>query len=392
VTRARNGRAGPRLDPLHALTAWRGLDTLARSGPTTHPSKVIPRRSQLSDRIGIAVVGTGDWGANLVRNYANLAGARLVAVCDSDPQRLARTAAQYPGVRAVASVADVARDAEVQGVVVAASAVSHYALAKALLEAGKDVYVEKPLTLEVAHAEELCRLARAKGRTLMVGHLLLYHPGVQYLKKAVTERAIGDLLYIYCQRVNLGKVRQDENALWSFAPHDLSVILHLIDQEPVDVTARGSAFLQPDVEDVVFVDLRFPSGQTAHVHVSWLDPHKLRKFTVVGSQKMVVFDDMEASEKIKVYDKGVDIRTGQVVSYGDALTVRSGDILIPKISLQEPLKLECLHFVECVRERKAPLSDGVGGLRVVKVLDAAQRSLKSGGQPVTIEPLPQEVA
>ena len=337
-------------------------------------------------------MGTGDWGANLVRNYANLAGARLVAVCDSDPQRLARTAAQYPGVRAVASVADVARDPEVQGVVVAASAVSHHALAKALLDAGKDVYVEKPLTLEVGDAEELCRLARAKGRILMVGHLLLYHPGVQYLKKAVSERAIGDLLYIYCQRVNLGKVRQDENALWSFAPHDLSVILHLIDQEPIDVVARGSAFLQPGVEDVVFVDLRFPSGQTAHVHVSWLDPHKLRKFTVVGSQKMVVFDDMEASEKIKVYDKGVDIRTGQVVSYGDALTVRSGDILIPKISLQEPLKLECLHFVECVRERKRPLSDGIGGLRVVKVLDAAQRSLKGGGQPVTIEPLPQEVA
>jgi predicted dehydrogenase len=336
-------------------------------------------------------VGTGDWGANLVRNYASLAGARLVAVCDADAQRLARTAAQYPGVRAVANVSDVARDPEVQGVVVAASAVSHFPLAKTLLEAGKDVFVEKPLALEVGHAEELCRLAKSKNRVLMVGHLLLYHPGVQYLKQLVTERAIGDVLYIYCQRVNLGKVRQDENALWSFAPHDLSVILHLMDQEPVDVVARGSAFLQPGVEDVVFVDLRFPGGQMAHAHVSWLDPHKLRKFTVVGTQKMVVFDDMEASEKVKVYDKGVD-RVGQVVSYGDALTVRSGDILIPKISLQEPLKLECLHFVECVRERKRPLSDGVGGLRVVKVLDAAQRSLDRGGQPVTIEPLPQEVA
>jgi len=345
----------------------------------------------LSDRIGIAVVGTGDWGANLVRNFANLAGARLVSVCDADPQRLAKTAAQYPGVRAVADVADVARDAEVQGVVVAASAVSHYPLAKALLEAGKDVYVEKPLTLEVPHAEELCRIAKQKGRVLMVGHLLLYHPGVQYLKKMVTEKQIGDLLYIYCQRVNLGKVRKDENALWSFAPHDLSVILHLMDQEPVDVAARGAAFLQPDVEDVVFVDLRFPGGQTAHVHVSWLDPHKLRKFTVVGTQKMMVFDDMEASEKIKVYDKGVD-RAGQVVSYGDALTVRSGDILIPKISLQEPLKLECAHFVECVRDRKRPLTDGLGGLRVVKVLDAAQRSLKNGGTPVAIEPLPLEVS
>jgi len=336
-------------------------------------------------------VGTGDWGANLVRNYASLPGARLVAVCDAEPQRLARTAAQYPGVRALASVADVARDPEVQGVVVAASAVSHYPLARALLEAGKDVFVEKPLALEVGHAEELCRLAKAKGRVLMVGHLLLYHPGVQYLRKLVVERQLGDVLYIYSQRVNLGKVRQDENALWSFAPHDLSVVLHLMDAEPADVVARGSAFLQPGVEDVVFVDLRFPSGQTAHLHVSWLDPHKLRKFTVVGSQKMAVFDDMEASEKIKIYDKGVD-RMGQVVSYGDALTVRSGDILIPRISLQEPLRIECLHFVECVRERKRPLSDGIGGLRVVKVLDAAQRSLQGGGQPVAIAPLPQEVA
>ncbi len=344
----------------------------------------------MSERIGIAVVGTGDWGANLVRNFANLPGTRLVSVCDAEPQRLAKTAAQYPGVRAVGDVGDVARDPDVQGVVVAASAVSHYPLARTLLEAGKDVYVEKPLTLEVGHAEELVRLAKAKGRVLMVGHLLLYHPGVQYLKKMVVDGQIGDLLYIYCQRVNLGKVRKDENALWSFAPHDLSVILYLMDQEPVDVAARGAAFLQAGVEDVVFVDLRFASGQTAHVHVSWLDPHKLRKFTVVGTQKMMVFDDMEASEKIKVYDKGVD-RAGQVVSYGDALTVRSGDILIPRISLQEPLRLECLHFVECVRDRKRPLTDGIGGLRVVKVLDAAQRSLKAGGQPVTIAPLPVEV-
>jgi predicted dehydrogenase len=312
-------------------------------------------------------------------------------VCDSDPARLAKTATQVPSARALATVDEVAAAADVHAVVVSASAVSHYPLARRLLEAGKDVYVEKPLALEVPHAEELCRIARDRGRILMVGHLLLYHPGVRYLKQAVAEGALGDLLYIYSQRVNLGKVRRDEKALWSFAPHDLSVVLHLMGQEPVDVTARGSAFLQAGVEDVVFVDLRFAGGQMAHVHVSWLDPHKLRKFTVVGTQKMIVFDDMEASEKIKVYDKGVD-RAGQVVSYGDSLTVRSGDILIPKISLQEPLRLECLHFIECVRERRKPLTDGLDGLRVVKVLDAAQRSLARGGAPVAIAPLPQEVA
>ena len=337
----------------------------------------------MSETIGIAVVGTGDWGANLVRNFSRLPGAKLVAVCDADAARLARTAAQYPGVRALADVAEVCAAGDIQGVVVSASAISHYPLAKQLLEAGKDVYVEKPLTLQVAHAEELVKIAKEKGRILMVGHLLIYHPGVQYLKKLVTEGSLGDLYYLYSQRVNLGKVRRDENALWSFAPHDLSVILHLLDAEPIDVVARGSAFLQGKVEDVVFVDLRFPGGKLAHVHVSWLDPHKLRKFTVVGSQKMVVFDDMEASEKIRIYDKGVD-KGGQIVGYGDSLTVRSGDILLPKISLQEPLTLECRHFVDCIRERKPPLTSGEDGLKVVKVLAAAQASLAQGGAPVPI--------
>lgn len=337
----------------------------------------------MSETIGIAVVGTGDWGANLVRNFSRLPGAKLVAVCDADAARLAKTAAQYPGVRPMADVSEVCAAGDIQGVVVSASAISHYPLAKQLLEAGKDVYVEKPLTLQVAHAEELVKIAKEKGRILMVGHLLIYHPGVQYLKKMVTEGSLGDLYYLYSQRVNLGKVRRDENALWSFAPHDLSVILHLLDAEPIDVVARGSAFLQGKVEDVVFVDLRFPGGKLAHVHVSWLDPHKLRKFTVVGSQKMVVFDDMEASEKIRIYDKGVD-KGGQIVGYGDSLTVRTGDILLPKISLQEPLTLECKHFVDCIRERKQPLTSGEDGLKVVKVLAAAQASLAQGGAPVPI--------
>ena len=341
----------------------------------------------MSESVGIAVIGTGDWGANLVRNFSRLPGATLVGLCDSDANRLARTVAQYPGARGFAHVDEVCAASDVRAVVVSASAVSHYPLAKQLLEAGKDVYVEKPLTLEVAHAEELVRIAQQKGRILMVGHLLLFHPAVTYLKGMVDRGELGDLYYLYSQRVNLGKVRKDENALWSFAPHDLSVILHLLGQEPIDVVARGSAFLQGKVEDVVFVDLRFKGGKMAHVHVSWLDPHKLRKFTVVGSQKMVVFDDMEASEKLRIYDKGVDraaSQAGQVVSYGDALTVRTGDILIPKISLQEPLQLECRHFVECVRDRKTPLTDGNDGLRVVRVLAAAQASLDQGGAPVAV--------
>jgi predicted dehydrogenase len=328
-------------------------------------------------------VGTGDWGANLIRNFGSLPDASLNALCDADAKRLSATAARYPQAAALGRPEDLAARSDVQAVVVSASAVSHYALAKTMLEARKDVYVEKPLTLQVDHAEELVALAKRNGRILMVGHLLLFHPAVRYLKDMVDRGELGDVYYIYSQRVNLGKVRRDENALWSFAPHDLSVILHLVGQEPLDVVARGSAFLQPQVEDVVFVDLRFPGGKLAHAHVSWLDPHKLRKFTVVGSRKMVVFDDMEASEKIRIYDKGVD-RAGEIVSYGDALTVRTGDILIPKISLQEPLRIECQHFVECVRTRKPPLTSGEDGLRVVKVLAAAQASLQAGGAPIGI--------
>ena len=345
----------------------------------------------MTETVGIAVVGTGYWGANLVRNFAALPGARLVALCDTDAGRLAKTAARHPGVLATTRVEEVASHADVRGVVVAASAVQHYPIARLLLEAGKDVYVEKPLALQVDHAEELVLLARARDRILMVGHLLVHHPGVRYLKQMVQEGALGEVLYIYSQRVNLGKVRHDENALWSFAPHDLSVILHLLEMEPIDVAARGSAFLQSTVEDVVFLHLRFPGGKMAHVHVSWLDPHKLRKMTVVGSQKMVVFDDMEASEKIRVYDKGID-RAGQIVSYGDALSVRSGDILIPRISLQEPLRIECQHFVDCVRERRTPLTDGAGGLRVVRVLAAAQQSLAAGGVPVALAAQPAGVS
>ena len=345
----------------------------------------------MSQEIRVAVVGTGDWGANLVRNFASLPNAQLVAVCDSDPERLRRAASKVPQARAYSQVEEGAGDPQVQAAVVSASAAQHHPLARTLLAAGKDVFVEKPLALSVAHAEELVALSAAQQRILMVGHLLLYHPAVRYLKDLVRGGELGDLYYVTSQRLNLGKVRRDENALWSFAPHDLSVILHLVGAEPIDVAARGSAFLQPSVDDVVFLHLRFPNGRMAHVHVSWLDPLKLRKFTVVGSRKMAVFDDMEASEKVRIYDKGVD-RVGQIVSYSDALTIRSGDILIPRIDLQEPLRLECLHFLECVRERKTPLSDGTSGLAVVRVLAAAQTSLENGGSPVAVAPQAAEVS
>ena len=337
--------------------------------------------------VTLALVGTGDWGANLLRNFASLPGARVVAVCDADPPRLERAKKVVPAAQAVSDARALLEVPGLEAVVIAAPAAAHAKLAKLFLEAGKDVYVEKPFTLDVADAEELVRLAESKRRVLMVGHLLKHHPAVTRLKAMIDAGEMGDVRYVYSQRVNLGKVRSDENALWSFAPHDLSVMLYLLGDEPVDVAAHGQAFLQPGIEDVVFTYLRWADGRMAHAHVSWLDPHKIRRFTVVGSKRMAMFDDMEPSEKVRVYDKGVDASEGSFVDFARAHTVRQGDIWIPKLDGAEPLKLECQHFVECVRSRATPLTDGRDGLTVVKVLAAAQASLERQGVPVRLDSL-----
>ena len=340
--------------------------------------------------VSLALVGTGDWGANLLRNFASLPGARVAAICDADPVRLERARKVVPSAIAVSDARALLDIPGLEAVVIAAPAAAHARLAKLFLEAGIDVYVEKPFTLDVADAEELVALAERGKRVLMVGHLLKHHPAVKKLKSMIDAGEMGDVRYVYSQRVNLGKVRSDENALWSFAPHDLSVMLYLLGDEPVDVSARGQAFLQPGIEDVVFIYLRWADGRMAHAHVSWLDPHKIRRFTVVGSKRMAMFDDMEPSEKVKVYDKGVDTKEsaeGSFVDFARAHTVRQGDIWIPKLDGAEPLKLECQHFVECVRSRATPLTDGRDGLTVVKVLAAAQASLERQGVPVRLDSL-----
>jgi predicted dehydrogenase len=254
----------------------------------------------------------------------------------------------------------------------------------ACLGAGKHLYVEKPLALTTTDAAELVETARAADLRLMTGHLLLYHPGVTMLKELVDSGELGEIFYLYSQRVNLGVIRRNENALWSFAPHDLSVMLHLLGDDPVSVSARGAAYLQEGVEDVVFVNLRFPGGRMGQVQLSWLDPHKLRKFTVVGSRKMAVLDDMEPQEKVRIYDKGAEV-PGDYASYGDYIGLRFGDVHIPRLDWREPLRLECEHFLSCVRDGRTPVSDGANGLRVVRVLEAASRSLERDGAPVTIE-------
>ncbi len=336
-----------------------------------------------ADPVRIAIAGVGGWGKNLARNFHQLAEADLRYVCDVDQAKLDQVARQLPGARLTLDYDAVLRDPDVEAVVVATPAPRHYALCKAALEAGKDVFVEKPFTLEIAHAEELIRLAESARRVLMVGHLLEYHPVVNRLQQMVQREELGRLHYLYTQRVNLGTVRADENALWNFAPHDISVIMFLLGAAPTDVAARGPCYLQKGVEDVVFLSMNFDGRAMAHVHVSWLDPHKIRKLTLVGDRKMAVFDDLEANEKLRVYDKGAQV-SQDYNTFAEYVGLRFGDITMPYIKVGEPLQIECRHFLECVRTRSRPLSDGVDGLRVVRVLDAAQRSLRQNGEPVRL--------
>ena len=318
----------------------------------------------------VGVVGLGYWGPNLARNFDEL-GA-LVALCDLDPELRGQFAARYPAARMHSDLDELLADEEVDAVVVATPVPTHYALAKRALEAGKHVLVEKPPAMRASEIDELVALAAKRGLTLMPGHLLLYHPGVRKLKELLDAGELGEVLCVYGNRQNLGIVRTNENALWSLGVHDLSVILYLLDEEPDECVAHGRDFLTEGVEDVVFCYLRFPSGKIAHMHLSWLDPHKMRKMTVVGREKMVVFDDMELERKVTVYEKAPWKRTD---SYGEWQT-RSGDIYVPKIPTTEPLKLECKAFLELVAgegDRRKVAEDGA---RVVRALDRLTESLR----------------
>jgi predicted dehydrogenase len=332
--------------------------------------------------INVAVVGAGAWGKNHIRVFSEIPRVRLKYICDQDAARLAPLQKTFPQSEKVETLAPVLKDPEIQGVVIASSAISHASLAKEALLADKDVLVEKPMALNPKDAAEMLEIARRRKRVLMVGHLLIYHPVVDRLKEMISSGELGKIHYIYTQRVNLGIIRQDENALWSFAPHDLSVILYLLGEEPTIVSAHGESYIQKGIEDVVFVSLRFSDGKMANIQLSWLDPHKLRKVTLVGSKKMAVFDDMEASEKLKIYDKGVG--SPSYSTYGEYLTLRFGDITIPSIKLQEPLRAEAEHFLQCIESRQEPKSGGEDGLRVVNILVAAQQSLEKKGVPIPV--------
>ena len=323
--------------------------------------------------VSVAVVGLGYWGPNLARNLDALPAAQLAWICDGSAERLEQMRGRFPRAEATTSLDEVLADPAVDAVAVATPVPSHAELARRVLEAGKHCFVEKPLAQSVADAEAVLEAARASGRTLMVGHLLEYHPGLERLKQLVDDGELGEVRYIYGNRLNLGKLRADENALWSLGAHDVSVVLRLAGEEPFECHAHGESYMRAGVEDVVFCYLRFPSGLAAHLHLSWLDPHKERRFTVVGSKRMATFDDMALEQKLSVYDKGFDQR---YEGYGEYIA-RSGDVWSPQVPNEEPLRIECRHFVECVLEGEPPRSDGEAGLRVVRVLEQLQRSLEA---------------
>jgi UDP-2-acetamido-3-amino-2,3-dideoxy-glucuronate N-acetyltransferase len=326
-------------------------------------------------KVGIGLAGCGYWGRNLARNLFQM--GHLAAVCDPSAKILKEVKGSYKGVRTTSDFDSLLDDAKLKGIAIAAPAAQHHELARKALQAGKDVFVEKPLSLKVPEAEELVELARKKKRVLMVGHILEYHPAVRKLKEFVESGELGDLNYIYSNRLNLGKVRHEENILWSFAPHDISVILLLTGALPEWASTSGENYLRHDIADVTMTCLAFPGKTRAHIFVSWLHPFKEQKLVVIGSRKMAVFDDVVKEGKLKIFDKGIEWKDGQPVTRQTA----ESTLFFPET---EPLREELGHFVDCIRTRKPPRTDGDNGLRVLRVLDACQRSVESNGQPVRL--------
>ncbi len=329
----------------------------------------------MSDPVRVGVVGLGYWGPNLARNFHGLPGCELTWICDDSAERLEQVGARLPGARRTTSLDELLAAEDLDAVAIATPVPTHAELARRVLAAGKHCFVEKPLAQSVEDAQAVVDAAAEAGRTLMVGHLLEYHPGLERLRELVEGGELGDVRYIYGNRLNLGKLRSEENALWSLGAHDVSVVLRLAGEEPDECHAFGESYMHPGVEDVVFCFMRFPSGLVAHLHLSWLDPHKERRFTVVGARRMATFDDMALEQKLTVYDKGFD---QSFEGYGEYIA-RSGDVWSPQTSNEEPLRIECTHFVECLREGRPVRSDGAAGVRVVRVLEELQRSLR--GRP-----------
>lgn len=330
----------------------------------------------VTDLTRVAIIGFGHWGPNYARILAGtLSGARLVACAEPSAGRLAAFESQYPSARAYADYHRMLRDGDVDAAIVATPTSTHREVAEECLRAGVHVLVEKPLASTVADAEAIVAAARESNRIVMVGHTFLFNPAVQAIKGYLDEGLLGDIRYLYFQRTGLGPIRQDVNALWDLAPHDISMLRFWLNSDPVDLVARGASYLKPGTEDVVFVTLTYPNQVLASVHVSWLDPVKVRHVTVVGDRKMVVFDDTHATEKLRIYDRGADYQPREGGFAEFIAAVRDGDIVIPRLAPLEPLREELAHFVSCITSGATPMTSGEDGLAVVRVLEAASQVL-----------------
>ncbi len=329
-------------------------------------------------RVNVGVIGCGYWGPNLIRNFVELPTADVPVVADLRNERLLHIASRYPKIKITNDYRDLF-DMPLDAVVVATPPVTHFRIARDCLQHGLHVLIEKPLTLNGRDAEELIEIAERRGLILMVGHTFEYNPAVQALREIIKSGELGRIYYVDAVRVNLGLFQRDLNVLWDLAPHDISILLYILGHDPIKVSAQGAACIFKDKHDIAYLNLEFPDGVLAHMHISWLDPCKVRRITVVGSQKMVVYDDVESQEKIKIYDKGVDAPPYTDTFEDFQLSYRYGDAVIPNIHFVEPLRLECQHFLECIANRTEPQSSGRVGLKVVRVLEAAERSLQNGG-------------
>jgi len=339
----------------------------------------------------LAVIGVGYWGPNLVRVFSQHPRVGRVTACDIDPARLERISQLHPAVELERDAERVFADPAIDAVVVALPVAQHYDMARRALEAGKHVLVEKPLAATAEEGEALCRLASDRRRVLMVGHTFLFNAAVRKVKSYIDSGELGQVYYVYAQRLNLGIVRRDVDALWNLAPHDVSIILHWLGAGlPEEVVCHGASYLQPEVDDVSFMIMRFAGGLLAHVHVSWLDPGKVRRMTVVGSSKMAVYDDTSAEARVKLFDKGIDRQNidrnlGEFEDFGQfQLINRAGDLLIPNVRFAEPLRAEADHFVACIADGIEPIADGRNGLDVLRVLEAARESRKRQGRPTRV--------
>lgn len=363
-----------------------GTTTTATQSAAVADINASPERA----RIRVAVIGYGYWGPQLVRNFDRLRGSIVTHIVDLSAERREAAREAFPSVEVIAD-AETVLEGDVDAVVIATPIRTHYALARQALERSKHVFVEKPLTDNVEQAAELVGLAERAQRVLMVGHTFMYNPAVEELRRRVQSGSLGRVYHVDAIRVNLGLFQPDINVLWDLAPHDLSILNYILGAEPIEVSAQGAAFVRPGVHDVAHLMLRYPDGVLAHVQVSWLYPSKVRRITIVGDQQMAVYDDVESNEKIRIYNRGVDV-PDYTSTYGEfQLSYRYGDIVSPHIHWMEPLAVECQHFLDSIWSGEPPRSDGHNGLRIVRLLQAMQDSLLAGGATIALPPLALEI-